>query len=51
VSPRTFGEHLRKARMDAGLMIKQQACMLGVTPDKVINWELGDEVSSEIYRY
>ena len=36
----TFGEHLRKARMDAGLRIKELAAIVGATEDSVINWEL-----------
>ena len=39
-NPKTFGEHLRKARIDAGLLIKDLAKELGVTEDTVINWEL-----------
>jgi len=39
-TPSTFGEHLRKARMDAGLQIKQLAEQLGVSQDSVINWEI-----------
>ena len=39
-NPKTFGEHLRKARIDAGLLIKDLAKKLGVTEDTVINWEL-----------
>ncbi len=35
--PKTFGEKLRKARMDAGLMIKELAALVGVTEDMVIN--------------
>ena len=31
VDPKTFGEKLRKARMDAGLMIKELAALVGVT--------------------
>jgi len=38
-NPNTFGEHLRKARMDAGLQIKELAEQLGVSQDSVINWE------------
>jgi hypothetical protein len=40
VNPQNFGERLRKARMDAGMQIKDLAEILGVSPDKVINWEL-----------
>ena len=40
VSPRNFGQKLRKVRMDAGLKIKELARMLGVTEDTVINWEV-----------
>ena len=39
-NPKTFGERLRKARMDAGLQIRQFAEIIGVTQDTVINWEL-----------
>ena len=39
-NPRTFGEHLRKARIDAGLLIKDLAAKVGVTEDTVINWEI-----------
>jgi ribosome-binding protein aMBF1 (putative translation factor) len=38
--PKGFGERLRKARMDAGLQIKEFAEKLGVTEDTVINWEV-----------
>jgi hypothetical protein len=40
VKPKTFAETLRKARMDAGLQVKELAVMVGVTADTVINWEL-----------
>jgi len=40
VNPGTFGDKLRKTRMDAGLQIKALAAMIGVTEDTVINWEL-----------
>jgi len=39
-APKTFGEHLRKARMDAGLQIKELAEQIGVSQDSVINWEI-----------
>ena len=35
-----FGEKRRKARMDAGLQIKELASRLGVTEATVINWEV-----------
>jgi DNA-binding XRE family transcriptional regulator len=38
--PKTFGERLRKARIDAGLLIKEFAEFIGVTQDTVINWKL-----------
>lgn len=38
--PKTFGERIRKARMDKMWMVKELARRLGVTPDTVINWEL-----------
>ena len=39
-NPKTFGEHLRKARIDAGLLIKDLAKKVGVTEDSVSNWEV-----------
>ena len=39
-NPKTFGEKLRKARIDAGLNTRELAERVGVTPDTVINWEL-----------
>jgi len=39
-NPKTFGEHLRKVRIDAVLLIKDLAKKLGVTEDSVINWEI-----------
>ena len=39
-NPQTFGEALRKARMDAGLQIKELADEIGVNEMSVINWEL-----------
>ena len=37
VEPKTFGERLRKARIDFGMQIKEVASMLGVTEVAVIN--------------
>ena len=39
-NPKTLGEHIRKARMDRGLMIRELAALVGVSPDTIINWEL-----------
>jgi transcriptional regulator with XRE-family HTH domain len=38
--PKTFGEKLRKARMDAGLQIKELAAIIGVADAMVINWDI-----------
>ena len=38
-NPRTLGEHIRKWRMEQGLLIKDFAKQIGVTADSVINWE------------
>jgi DNA-binding transcriptional regulator YiaG len=38
-SPKTLGEKIRKARMDAGLQIKDLALMIGVSKDSIMNWE------------
>jgi DNA-binding XRE family transcriptional regulator len=40
VNPATFGDRLRKARIDAGLNIRELAAWIGVTEDTVINWEI-----------
>ena len=39
-NPRTFGQALRKARIDAGLEVKELAEELGVNERSVINWEI-----------
>ncbi len=39
-NPATFGERLRKRRMDLGLEIKELARLIKVTSDTIINWEL-----------
>ncbi len=39
-NPQTFGEHLRKARMDRGLTAKQLADILDVSEDTILNWEV-----------
>lgn len=38
--PKTFGERIRRARMDQGLLIRELAALVGVSADTVINWEL-----------
>ena len=38
--PKTFGQALRKARIDTSLLIKELAHELGVSQDTVINWEI-----------
>ncbi len=35
----TFGEKIRRIRLDKGLMIKEVAEAIGVTEDSIINWE------------
>ncbi len=39
-SPTTFGQRLRKKRMDLGLEIKELARLIEVTSDTIMNWEL-----------
>ena len=39
-NPKTFGEKLRKTRIDTGLNIKELAERIGVTSETVINWEI-----------
>ena len=38
-NPQSFGEHLRKYRMDKGLLAKDLAKIIGVTENTVLNWE------------
>ena len=38
--PKTFGQSLRKQRMDKGLLIKELGKIVGVSPDTIINWEI-----------
>ena len=38
--PQTFGELLRKVRMDKGMTIKEVAALIGVTDTAIINWEI-----------
>ena len=38
--PKNLGERIRKARMDRGLLIRELAALVGVSPDTIINWEL-----------
>jgi DNA-binding transcriptional regulator YiaG len=39
-NPKTFGQELRKKRMDLGLQIKDLARLVNVTSDTIITWEL-----------
>ena len=36
---RTLGDHIRKKRLDLGLLQKEVARLLGVDTDSVTNWE------------
>ena len=49
-NPRTFGEALRKARIDAGLQIKDLVEQIGVTEDSVINWEISPNFAFAKFR-
>ncbi|HVX52568.1 MAG TPA: helix-turn-helix transcriptional regulator [Chitinophagaceae bacterium] len=40
--PKTIGEHIRKVRMDKGLLQAEVAAVLGVTEQCVTNWENGN---------
>jgi DNA-binding XRE family transcriptional regulator len=42
IDPITFGEKLRRKRIDSGLQIKELANIIGVTDDTIINWEKRD---------
>ena len=43
VAPRSIGEHLRKKRMDLGLLQAQVVEKIGVNKSTVYNWEHGRE--------
>jgi len=36
-----LGDHLRKARLDKGLLQKEVAELIGVTEESIVNWEWG----------
>jgi len=38
-NPQSFGEEIKKARLDAGFQIKELASIVGVTEDSIINWK------------
>ena len=40
-NPETIGEHIRKKRIDLGLMQKEVAGIIGVTESSIWNWEHG----------
>ena len=42
-NPITIGEHIRKRRMDLGLLQREVAEIIGVTESSVWNWEHGTE--------
>ncbi len=39
--PLTIGEHIRKVRMDKGLLQEDVAALVGTTTDSITNWENG----------
>ena len=43
LEPRTLGEHIRKQRLDLGLLQIEVAARIGVTESTVWNWEHGTE--------
>ena len=46
-SPQTFGEALRKARVDADMLAKELGEALGCHRTSVLNWETGAYLPSE----
>lgn len=45
----TYGDHLRKKRLDLNLSQPQVAKLLNVTPDSITNWELNRNTPDLIY--
>ena len=43
MQPKTIKEHLRKHRMEIGMLQKEVAVKIGVTESSVWNWERGTE--------
>ena len=43
LQPKTIGEHVRKRRMDLGMLQREVAAKIGVTESSVWNWERGTE--------
>lgn len=43
LEPRSLGEHIRKRRLDLGLLQAEVAAEIGVTESTVWNWEHGTE--------
>lgn len=40
-NPQTFGDYLRKYRMDKGFFAEDLAYIIGVTEQTILNWEQG----------
>jgi DNA-binding XRE family transcriptional regulator len=49
-NPHTFGEYLRKYRMDKGLFAKDLARIVGVTEQTILNWERDRTISQPVYK-
>jgi transcriptional regulator with XRE-family HTH domain len=45
---KTLGDHIRKKRLDMGLLQAQVAMRIGVTASTIFNWESG-KISSQIH--
>jgi len=43
LQPKTIGEHVRKRRMDLGMLQREVAVKIGATGSSVYNWERGTE--------
>jgi len=46
-NPKTIGEHIRKRRMDLGLMQREVAKIIGVTESTIWNWENGWDIQKK----
>ncbi|QHS56423.1 helix-turn-helix transcriptional regulator [Mucilaginibacter sp. 14171R-50] len=50
VNPQTLGEHIRKARIERGLLQREVAEVFGVCEDTIVGWENGRSFPQRKYQ-